>query len=160
MPTVRKARGSRAVRGSAKKPPGAKVPPTARSVMTADPETILEQASIREAAALMAELGVRHLPVVDARGKLTGMLSDRDVRTTVGDPTEALRGGGKSWEENTVGDVMAADPIRVELDTPISEIAALLADEKIGAIPVVDDGENPVGIVSYVDLIHYLAKQG
>lgn len=131
--------------------------PTARLVMTADPETVLEETSLFEAAAKMAELGVRHLPVVDAAGTLVGMLSDRDIRTSIGDPLEALR-NRRDEDEARVSDVMAVDPLRGELETPLSDIAGMLADEHIGAVPIVDEGDRPVGIVSYVDLIRYLAR--
>jgi CBS domain-containing protein len=129
----------------------------ARSVMTADPETVIEETSLYEAAALMAELGVRHLPVVNELGVLVGMLSDRDLRTSIGDPVEALR-GRRDESEACVRDVMAPDPLRVGLSTPISEIAMMLMDERIGAVPVVDEGDRPIGIVSYVDLIRFLTR--
>ena len=44
-----------------------------------------------EAVALMAQHGFRHVPVTGAEGQLVGMISDRDVRTAIGDPAEALR---------------------------------------------------------------------
>lgn len=132
-------------------------PALARSIMTPDPETILEEASLFEAAAKMAELGVRHLPVVDECGTLVGMLSDRDLRTSIGDPVEALR-GRRDESESRVSDVMAHDPLRVGLGTSIAEIAAMLTDDRIGAVPIVDEGERPVGIISYVDLLRFLAK--
>ena len=133
-------------------------PPTAATVMTCDPETIGDEGSLMDAASRMAELGVRHLPVVDDRGVLVGMLSDRDIRAAIGDPAEALRGHSAEWGESQVLDVMTPDPTRAELETPVAEIAAMLTDERIGAVPVVDEGDRPVGIVSYVDLIGFLAK--
>lgn len=155
MATLRKTEAKRSTNTKAA-PRIAKTPPTARLVMTPDPETILEEASLFEAAAKMAELGVRHLPVVDDSGLLVGMLSDRDIRSAIGDPVEALR-GRRDESESRVSDVMAPDPLRVALDAPISDIAEMLVDERIGAVPVVDEGDRPVGIVSYVDLIRYLA---
>ena len=129
----------------------------ARTVMTADPETVGEEATLLEAASLMAQIGVRHLPVIDDSGVLTGMLSDRDLRSALGDLSEALRDNSK-WGESRVVDVMTPDPLRAELDTTVAEVATMLADERIGAVPVVDEADHPVGIVSYVDLIHFLAK--
>ncbi|HVO29092.1 MAG TPA: CBS domain-containing protein [bacterium] len=135
-----------------------RLPHTARDVMTADPETTIPEARLVDAAATMAELGVRHLPVIDAdTGKLVGILSDRDVRTLVGDPREALESAERS--ELTVRDAMREDAVAEGLTTPISEIAGLLADERIGAVPIVDEQDHPVGIVSYVDLLGFLARQ-
>lgn len=132
---------------------------TARLLMTADPETINSENHLFEAAARMAELDLRHLPVVDADGKLVGMISDRDVRTAVGNPTEALRSRGfEASEELNVASIMTEDPIRVELDMPIHDIAELIAKEKIGAVPVVDESDHVVGIISYVDLLGWFAQ--
>ena len=132
---------------------------TAGAVMTSEPETIEEDASLFEAASLMAEIGVRHLPVVDTNGILTGMLSDRDVRSAIGDPGNALRNFSEEWEGKRVADVMTQDPVRAELVTTVADIATMLADEKIGAVPVVNETDRPVGIVSYVDLIRFLAEK-
>lgn len=128
--------------------------PRAREIMTADPVCAPEDAPLFDAVADMAEGGVRHLPVVDAEGRLVGMLSDRDVRAAVGDPREELTRGTR-WEieGRTVRDVMRQDPVRVELDSTVSEIASALVDERVGAVPVVDEDDHPVGIVSYVDLL-------
>ena len=154
MATLRKTEAKRPTKKAT--PNLVKAAPTARLVMTPDPETVLEEASLFEAAALMAELGVRHLPVVDELGKLIGMLSDRDIRSAIGDPVEALRGRHED-SESRASDVMSPDPLRASLDTPVSEIAEMLVDERIGAVPVVDEGDRPVGIISYVDLIRFLA---
>lgn len=153
MATLRRSNSKRTLRRN--KAPIA-MPAVASTVMTADPETVSEESSIFEAAALMAELGVRHLPVVNENGALAGMLSDRDIRSSIGDPVEALR-GRRDESESRVADVMTPNPLRASLDTPIVEVADMLTDERIGAVPVVDEGDHPVGIVSYVDLIRFLA---
>lgn len=128
--------------------------PTANDLMTPEPVTAVPEEMLFDAVARMAEGGVRHLPVIDPDGRLVGMLSDRDVRAAVGDPGEALRHGSDWGQEGmTVRDVMRNDPVRVEIDARASDIAGLLADEKIGAVPVVDESDRPIGIVSYVDLL-------
>lgn len=157
MATLRKTTTT-AKRNETKKSAVRDVTASARSVMTADPETVIEECSLYEAAALMAELGVRHLPVVNEDGVLVGMLSDRDLRTSIGDPVEALR-GRRDESEACVRDVMAPDPLRVALSAPVTEIAEMLMDERIGAVPVVDEGDRPIGIVSYVDLIRFLSRK-
>jgi CBS domain-containing protein len=132
----------------------------ASSLMTADPETVTPETHLVTAAARMIELGLRHLPVVDEGQRLVGMISDRDVRTALGSPSDAVRGQREGeLEELTVDSVMANDPIRVELDAPVKTIADVLATEKIGAVPVVDEGERVVGIVSYVDVLAYFAAR-
>lgn len=132
----------------------------AREIMTRDPETVVEENTLFEAASKMAELGIRHLPVIDSTGLLVGMLSDRDLRTSLGDPTEALRNDAGEWTDLRVSDVMAPDPMRASPETTVTELATMLTDERIGAVPVVDADDRPVGIVSYVDLIRFLTKEG
>ncbi len=133
----------------------------ARHLMTPDPETVTAETHLMTAASRMAELGLRHLPVNDADGRLVGMISDRDLRVALGNPGEALRTTPRlaDVEELTVGAVMAPDPISVDLDTPVRAIAEILAIEHIGAVPVVDEGDHVVGIVSYVDVLAYFAAK-
>lgn len=135
-------------------------PMTARTLMTADPETTSPETHLLTAASKMVELHLRHLPVVDDGGRLVGMLSDRDLRTALGSPGDAVRYQRAADLENlTVESVMANDPIRVQLDSPVKMIADVLATESIGAVPVVDEGERVVGIVSYVDVLAYFASK-
>lgn len=130
---------------------------TARMVMTPDPEVVAEESSLYSAAQTMAELSIRHLPVIDPEGCLVGMLSDRDVRAAIGDPIDALRADSER-ESLTVENVMSSHPVRVPLDAPLEELANVFTDERVGAIVVVDEGNRPVGIVSYVDLLAWLVR--
>lgn len=133
---------------------------SARALMTADPVTALAEDTVASVISTMIERGIRHVPVVDPDGRLIGMVSDRDVRTAVGTPAEAFREVGESQlEQMRVEEVMSPDPVRVPLDASLREILALLSDERVGALPVVDEADRPVGIVSYVDVLAYLAKR-
>ena len=135
-------------------------PLTARQLMTPDPVTVTPETHLMTAASKMSELGLRHLPVVDAAGKLVGMISDRDLRVALGNPGEALRTSRlDEVEELTVESMMAGDPISIELDTPVKTIAEILAVEHIGAVPVIDEGDHVTGIVSYVDVLAYYAAR-
>lgn len=53
----------------------------------------------------------------------------------------------------TVADVMSRDPILVKPETPLKEAIQILAEKRISGLPVVDDGENLVGIISETDLM-------
>jgi len=63
----------------------------ARMLMTRAPTTAAADDNLIDAAARMADRNVRHLPVVDGEHHVIGMLSDRDVRTQVGDSSRTLR---------------------------------------------------------------------
>ncbi len=132
--------------------------PTARDVMTKEPECVTPETPLYAAIETMTQMGVRHLPVIDAAHRLIGIVSDRDVRQAVGDPLIAIR-ERREDDESAVSDVMSEDPVRVAADAPILTVAELFSDEKVGAIPVVDEKDRPIGIISYVDLISWQARR-
>jgi acetoin utilization protein AcuB len=108
-----------------------------RSVVTTEPSR-----SVHSAAQLMYEGRFRHLPVL-VRGHLVGMVSDRDV-TIAG--------------EHTIGQVMRTDVVSVTPDTPIEVAAWLMLENKIGALPVIENGSDELaGIVTQSDLFEVLA---
>jgi acetoin utilization protein AcuB len=108
-----------------------------RSVITTEPSRTIDSA-----AHLMRAGRFRHLPVL-RDGELVGIISDRDVHTR---------------ESRCVGEVMHTSVVTVTPDSPIEMAAHLLIENKIGALPVVEDGTNAlVGIVSQTDLFAALA---
>ena len=124
-----------------------------------DPASVHEGDHLLDAAARMQQLRVRHLPVVDSERRVVGMVSDRDVRTAVGDPGRAFeRGQPVALELMRVADVMSRPIIAAASDLTCAEAAALFVDARIGALPVVDGDDRLVGIVSYVDLLRPLAR--
>jgi acetoin utilization protein AcuB len=132
---------------------------TAADVMTPWPLTIRPEAPILDAITLMIERRVRHLPVVDAASTLVGMLSERDLRTVIGDPVEYLAFHcDRSTALLRVRSVMSQPVISVPFDRPLAELARIFADDRLGAVPVVDRFGALIGIVSYVDALRVLAR--
>lgn len=127
----------------------------ASDLMTARPTTIRPEATIRQAVALLQDLDVRHLPVVDVEGQLVGMLSDRDLRAL----TIPFISAGESQGTlvtalgSPVSSVMTSDVLSVEPETDVDEIVELMLENRIGAVPVVDRDSGLVGIVSYMDVL-------
>lgn len=117
-------------------------------VMTERPVTVRVEETVEVAARMLDELEIRHLPVVDSAGALVGMLSDRDVRGAL-----AASDGGAPSPSARVGDVMNADVIDAFPDDEIVDVAELMVDNRIGAVPIVDARGALVGIVSYVDVL-------
>lgn len=115
---------------------------TAASVMTPEPVVVGPDDLLEEAAERMARFRIRHLPVVTDTGEVVGMLSDRDLRIAV-----------KSIALARVSSAMTPMPMAVPPTAPLHEVALALAYERIGALPVVDEGRL-VGIVSHVDLLY------
>jgi CBS domain-containing protein len=129
---------------------------TAADAMTDTPVTVKPTDSLIEAANLMVEHQIRHLPVLED-GRLVGMLSDRDIRTIAGDPVRFVEARDSGAEELRVCDAMTEDTVTVPADRPITEIATDLIDEEVGALPVVDPAGKVIGVVSYVDALRVLA---
>ncbi len=141
--------------------PGRSTKATVGDVMKPSPRTVRRSTPLIEALALMVEHEVRHLPVVDDDGKLVGMMSDRDVRTVVGDPLEALcEANYGPAASSTVEDVMSALPvISAHADEPLGVLAWGFVDQRVGAVPVLDAEGRVIGIVSYVDVLHHSLKR-
>ncbi len=108
---------------------------------------------IQDALNLMHKEHLRRLPVVDKRGKLVGIVSERDLLHASPSDATSL----SVWELNyliskiTVDGIMIKDVITITEDTPLEEAARLMADGKVGCMPVMHDDEM-VGIITETDL--------
>jgi CBS domain-containing protein len=132
--------------------------PTAADVMSVRVLCAHQGDSLLSAIQKLVDAEVRHLPVVDDDHRVVGILSDRDVRTVVGDPRSAIeRWDEDLFEDVTVGGVMTRAPVTVPVDASVLAIAEILIDDRVGAIPVVTLDDKLVGIVSYVDVIGHFA---
>lgn len=129
---------------------------TARDAMTPAPATIGALDRLVDAAERMAESGIRHLPVLDEQGEPIGMLSERDVRSAIGDPARPRRDRAE-LQHLQVRDAMSQPPICVTEDEPLSALARLFVDGRLGALLVVDRADRLVGMISYVDVLRSLA---
>jgi acetoin utilization protein AcuB len=107
---------------------------------------------INEALTLMRRERIRRTPVI-RDGKLVGIISDKDLLNASPSPATSL----SIWEMNyllskiTVRDVMTREVLTVNHDTPIEEAARIMADNKIGGLPVIQD-DKVVGIITETDL--------
>jgi CBS domain-containing protein len=140
-------------------------------VMVRDVVTVHPDTGVAEAIKLMSEHDVSALPVVDAAGKLVGVLSEADLihRVEIGTEkhrpwwVEAVTGASTLATEfakshgKKVGEIMTPGAITASEDTPLAEIATLFEHKRINRVPVVKDGRL-VGIVSRSNLIQALAS--
>jgi acetoin utilization protein AcuB len=124
-------------------------------VMSRDPLTASPDDALPVLVDRLGRHGVRHLPVVDAERRVIGMLSDRDVRTAIGNPLRALdrRDARVRIESTRASHVMSRAPLTLPAGTRLLRAAALFADHKIGALPIVDESGHLVGVVSYTDVL-------
>ncbi len=127
--------------------------------MTRNPVTILETASIDDGIHLMRERRVRRLPVLDSSGKMVGIVSDKDLLHAAPSPATSLSVYELHYllARLTIKQVMSSPVISVTADTPIEEAAAVMADHKIGGLPVVEGGAL-VGIITETDIFKILVE--
>lgn len=119
--------------------------------MTTDLLTVHPEDLVDLAASLMDWERIRHIPVED-NGKLVGLISHRAVLRLV------ARGHlGANSEKVAVREIMRPDPITVTTETSTLDVLRIMRDQKVGALPVVDEGKL-VGIVTEHDLIEVSAK--
>lgn len=129
-------------------------------LMTPRPTTIEPEASALAALDLMIDSGIRHLPAVDRRARLVGILSVDDLRAAL--PFAVNLRHPPSVDEReiarelSVAEVMTHAPLTVTSKTSLADAAGTLARFRIGCLPVVDDGRL-VGILSETDVLRSLA---
>lgn len=113
-------------------------------VMTTEVMTSRLDDKLSDCAKIMRELNIGATPVVDADGRLVGMITDRDI---------AVRAvaQGEDLNQATVGQFMTPSPLTVGTDVSVEAAADLMADSQIRRLPVTQDGKL-VGIVSLGDL--------
>lgn len=131
-----------------------------RDWMTKTVVSVDEDTSIIKAGVLMREKAIRFLPVTDKHGKLAGVVTDRDLKAAAPSKATSL----DVYELNyllssvKVSEIMTRDPVIVKPDETIEFAAALLLDNKISGLPVVDAGSKLVGVITQSDVFKTLVK--
>ncbi len=152
------------------------MPKTVADVMTRNPVVVRPEASLQEAIHLLAAHRISGLPVVDASGKLVGVISETDLmwqETGVEPPPYIMLLDSVIYLENpatyekdlrkamglTVQEVMSDHPIVVKGDRSLRDAAKLMQKHNIRRLPVLDEVDKLVGILTRGDIIRDLAQQ-
>jgi len=117
----------------------------AKDLMTSPTVTVHVNDPLNVAAQKMWDADIGALPVVNDEGKLTGMITDRDV-------CMAVYTQGRALDSLLVNSAMAKHPISAGPEHHIDEVEQLMATYQVRRIPVVDATGTPVGIISMNDL--------
>jgi acetoin utilization protein AcuB len=117
--------------------------------MTVSPVVIGIGDTLADAHRVMRERGIRHLPVLDA-GRLVGVVSQRDLYLA-----ESLSSVDPATD--TVREAMSGDPYAVPPGAPLEEVAATMAERRLGSAIVVDRGA-VIGVFTTVDALRALAS--
>ena len=132
---------------------------TVNQCMTGHVVTVDASASCHDAVTLMVRNRIRHLPVVNDTGALCGIVTDRDVRHRLFAPDVFPSIGSVRVEELLstvrVRDVMAAPVTSVDSGAELREAARVMAEKKVGSLPVVER-DRVVGIVTETDVLRHI----
>ncbi len=125
-------------------------------LMTAEPVTLPSDATVADAARVLAETGARHVPVVDANRKLVGVVSERDLVGHLRADVMAWPDAAVERLDEPVSSLMTPEPTALYSGTRVRDAYAAFAEERLAAVPVVDDAGRLLGILSYVDVLRWL----
>ena len=122
--------------------------------MTYDVVTVSPDTTVPEANKLMTEEEIRRLPVVDSKGRLVGIVTLGDLRGAQPSSATSL----SIWEMNyllsrlTVKQIMRSDLITVTPEATIGEAATRMLANRVAGLPVVDEKDKLVGIITESDI--------
>jgi acetoin utilization protein AcuB len=124
--------------------------------MTGKVVTTTPQTRILDAQKTMADKQIRHLPVVEEDDRLVGIITDRDIRSTL--PLSFIQQALPPEERErlaglTVGEIMSRKLITVSPTDTIQDALLIVQQHKVGALPVVDEDHRLRGIISVRDLL-------
>lgn len=130
----------------------------AGDLMTTPVSTLPSDATLIEAWALMTRRSFRHLPISSVHGTLVGMVSDRDLIRHA--PDLIIAGIESTAAHRRLAEIMSPRVLSATPTTDIREIARVMMDERVGALPILDANRQPIGIISKQDLLRGLANHG
>lgn len=129
-------------------------PLAAHDVMAPISLTLAPQDKMLEAVARMQRAGVIVAPVVDGDGAVLGVLTENEVRAVMRNPRASLEAErSDSMAKVSVADVMSAGGVTARSDASVSEVVGLCIEHRAIGLPVVDDADRLVGVISYLDLL-------
>ncbi len=124
-----------------------------KDFMTPNPITVFPDTTFSEALRIMRERKIRRLPVLEG-GKLVGIVTEKDLLYASPSKATTL----DIWELHyvlsklKVGEIMTKNVITVEESAPLEEAARIMAENKIGALPVLNEEGELVGIITETDI--------
>jgi acetoin utilization protein AcuB len=125
-----------------------------RERMTRNPVLCAPDMPVTDAFDVMKKQRIRRMPVIDKHGILVGIVSDKDLLRVSPSPATTLSAYEIPYllSKVKVSDVMTKQVITVQEDTPIEDAARIMVDNKIGGLPVVNDKDAVVGIITETDI--------
>lgn len=138
-------------------------------VMTKDVITVKKNAGLHETARLLAENKISGMPVIDEENHVIGIVTEADILYMagmkrdhtfkdillhiIGEPVPKRKNG------KTVADVMTSPAITTKPEADIREVAKILDEKRIKRLPVVDEENRLIGIISRANIIRFMGNQ-
>lgn len=122
-----------------------------KSIMTMDPITVKKDDTIAEAARILKKFRIEHLPVIDDDRKLIGIISYYDLWE--------CKKCYNEYENVKVGEIMTKNVAKLYPDDKIGSVAEIFLENLFEAIPIVDETNTLIGIVTLLDVIWYEYKK-
>ncbi|MBO0845481.1 MAG: CBS domain-containing protein [Nocardioides sp.] len=133
-----------------------------RDVMTVDPITVTPDVGVKTALRRLAHLGITSMPVVDEHHRLCGVVSEVDLIGWIvaADPRAQARAIEMRplTAPKTVEDVYTRSPIAARPDQDVAAVVDVMGAKGFKSLPVVDDMQRLVGVVSRSDVVLALAR--
>ena len=128
----------------------------AREIMMGSPVMLKPEDTLDLANDVISLGRIRHIPIVDD-GRLVGIITERDLIGAAASQIFGLKQKNKSalLKSVSIKEIMKKRVVTAAPDTPIKDIAHLMAEKKIGCVPVVSAGA-VVGLVTTTDILRYV----
>jgi len=144
----------------------------AKEIMTVDVITVAPETSVTDLARLLASHNIGGAPVVDVSGRLLGVVTENDLidqTKKIHIPTviaildsliflerpNKMEKDIRKFAGSTVADIYTKSPLTVDEDTPLDELATIMAEKNVHTLPVMR-GEQLVGVIGKGDIIKTL----
>jgi acetoin utilization protein AcuB len=124
-----------------------------RDVITVTPDT-----SMMKASKILKEKNIRRLPVVDENGKMVGIVTDRDIKEASPSKATTLDVHELYYllSEIKIKDIMTKNPFCVNENGTVEKAAVVMREKKVEGLPVVDDDDKVVGIITETDIFNVM----
>ncbi len=130
-----------------------------RNFMTTEVRTVMPETSSAEALRTAREYKVRRLPVLNKQRHVVGIVAEKDLNNAAEARSMTLRPFARATGSGIkVGEIMTRGVIMVGPQVSLEEAARLMADNKIGGLPVVDEQQRLVGIITETDIFRVMVE--
>lgn len=128
--------------------------------MTKDVQTITADRSMMKASKLMKDNAISCVPVVDTDGRILGIVSDRDIKDASPSKATTLDMHELYYllSDIKVADIMTKKVVTIRADETVEKAAVLMLEGHFGSLPVVDEDNKVVGIITDTDVFRVLVE--